>query len=103
MKSHLKCHDNMKPNVPALTLPAIRLKMSSYYGCHLGIDQNMDGIADYYVHDQRVWVHNLPKYVFDNAMNSQLLGTRIFLEIAMLPHSRWSPISLSPKYAPKDH
>ena len=88
-----------KPNVLALMLPAIRLQLPPYYGYHLGIDQNMDGIADCYVHDQRVWVHNLPKYFLDDARDSQLLR----LAITMLPHSRWSPISPSPKYAPKGH
>ena len=90
---------NMKPNVRALTLPAIRMKMSPYYEFHLGIGQNMDNIVDCYVHDQRVWVHDLPKYVFDNSVNCQLLGTNIdLLGDSMLPHSHWSPISLSSKY-----
>ena len=102
VKSQLKCRDNMEPNVPALTLPAIGLKMSSYYGCHRGIDQNMNSIADCYIHDNRVWVTICPNIslITKKTLNN-FVHALTFLAIAMLPHSRKSPIGPSPKYAPK--
>ena len=102
MKSQFDFRNNMKPNVPALTLPAIRLKMSSYYGCHRGIDQNMDSIADCCIHNQRVWVTICPNIslITQKTLNN-FVRALTFLAIAMLPHSRKSPIGPSPKYAPQ--